>query len=268
MTVPTSIIEPPIRRMEQEPHLESKSRKLLISMDLIQHVFQTVMGLTIDEQLDWLSYWIEYRGYHSFDALYDCVHNNPENVHKSEDFKWNGVKDCICFNTVQKVKSFIQWMNLKKNISVVHDHFLFTLTNKDYIEFRGMDIEPKPNIRSYHAEPTKPMTTFYGHTKPTTISESQAALKNFKRGTKRDVSAYLIFKNDLYYDPFQRSFMAVIKAQGLYDVVDPDYDPDDGDQYEKDLKTNGTLFTLYWLLPFRQKGGESWSKNLKEMQDP
>ena len=29
--------------------------------------------------------------------------------------------------------------------------------------------------------------------------------------------------------------MAVIKAQGLYDVADPDYDPDDGDQYYKEL---------------------------------
>ena len=98
-----------------------------------------------------------------------------------------------------------------------------------------MDIGPMPNIRSYHAEPTKPMTTFYGHTKPTTISESQTALNNFKRGTKRDASAYSIFKNDLYYDTFQRSFMAVIKVQGLYDVVDPDYDPDDGDQCKREL---------------------------------
>ena len=29
--------------------------------------------------------------------------------------------------------------------------------------------------------------------------------------------------------------MAVIKAQGLYDVADPNYDPDDGDQYGKEL---------------------------------
>ena len=63
--------------------------------------------------------------------------------------------------------------------------------------------------------------------------------------------------------------MAVIKAQGLYDIIDPDYDPDDGDQYKKNYsERNNTLFTLYWLLPFRQKGGQSWSKNLKEMQDP
>ena len=121
-----------------------------------------------------------------------------------------------------------------QDISILYDHFLFSLTREDYIEFREMDIEPMPNTRSYHGEPTKPMTTFYGHTKPSTISELQTVFNNFKRDTKRDASAYPIFKNDLYYDMFQRSFMVVIKAQGLYDVVDPDYDPDDGDQYKRE----------------------------------
>ena len=53
--------------------------------------------------------------------------------------------------------------------------------------------------------------------------------------------------------------MAVIKMQGLYDVVDPDHDPDDGDQYKRDLfQENNILFILYWLLPSRQTGEESW----------
>ena len=47
--------------------------------------------------------------------------------------------------------------------------------------------------------------------------------------------AYPIFKNDLFYDTFQRSFLAIIKAQGLYDVADPVYDPGDGDYYEQEL---------------------------------
>ena len=59
------------------------------------------------------------------------------------------------------------------------------------------------------------MNTFSGYTKGTIASESQAALNNFKKGTKRDASAYHIFKNDLYYETFQRSFLANIKAHGL-----------------------------------------------------
>ena len=34
---------------------------------------------------------------------------------------------------------------------------------------------------------------------------------------------------------FKDHFLAVIKAQGLYDVADPDYNSDDGDQYDKEL---------------------------------
>ena len=64
------------------------------------------------------------------------------------------------------------------------------------------------------------MTTLSGYTKGTVTSESQAVLNYFKKGTKRDASAYPIFKNDLYYDTFQRSFLAAIKAQGLIDVAD------------------------------------------------
>ena len=254
---------------KQESHLESKGKKHPIPMDLIQHVFQIVMGLLNHGQLEKLSHWKQSRGYENFDEMYHDFHHNPEDIQKYGDFEWNGVKDHIGPNIVLKVKGFSKWMNLKKVISILYDHFLFSLTREDYIEFREMDIEPMPNVRSYHAEPTKPMTTFYGHTKPITISESQTALNNFKRGTKRDSSAYPIFKNDLYYDTFQRSFMAVIKAQGLYDAVDPDYDPDDGDQYKRNLFQEKQYFVYSILVTSLQtEREESWSKNLKEMQDP
>ena len=59
MTVPTNITEPPMGHTEQESHLKSKGKKPFISMDLIQYVFQTVMGLFNDEQLEKLSHWIQ-----------------------------------------------------------------------------------------------------------------------------------------------------------------------------------------------------------------
>ena len=75
--------------------------------------------------------------------------------------------------------------------------------------------------------------------------------------SKRDASAYPIFKNDLYYDTFQRSFLAIIKAQGLYDVADPDYDPGDGDYYEQKLFQEKQSFVYSVLVT-----------SLQEMQDP
>ena len=86
-----------------------------------------------------------------------------------------------------------------------------------------------------HHEPYKLKTSFSGESKDQTPSESQTALNHFKKGTKRDASVYPIFKNDKYYDTFQRSFLANLKAQGLYDVADPDHDPENGDTYEKEL---------------------------------
>ena len=82
------------------------------------------------------------------------------------------------------------------------------------------------NSRSSYIEPHTPMTTFTRHTKSTATSESQTTLIKV---VQRNASAYPIFKNDLYYDTFQRSFLAIIKAQGLYDVAGPDYDPGDGE---------------------------------------
>ena len=79
-----------------------------------------------------------------------------------------------------------------------------------------------------------------------------------KKGTKSDASAYPIFKNDLYCDTFQRSFLAIIKAQGFYDVGDPDYDPDDGDQYDKELFKEKQFFVYSVLVTSLQteKGRE------------
>ena len=160
-------------------------------------------------------------------------------------------------------------MNLKKNISVLHDHFLFSLTKEDYIEFRGLDIEPMPNIGSYHAEPTKPMTTFYGHTKPTTISESQTAFYNFKRGSKRDASAYPSSRMILTMIHFRDHFWQSSKPKDFMILLTPIMTQMMVISMKKNyFKRNNTLFTIYWLLPFRQQGGERWSKNLKEMEDP
>ena len=96
------------------------------------------------------------------------------------------------------------------------------------IRMMGKPSSPPPGT-------TTPMTTLSGYTKGTVTSESKSALNNFKKHTKRDASAYPIFKNDLYYDTFQRSFLASIKAPSLYGVADPDFDPYDGDQYDHQL---------------------------------
>ena len=110
---------------------------------------------------------------------------------------------------------------------------LLSLTREQFNDFREADMVrmmEKPS--SPPPAPTTPVTTLSGYTKGTVTSESQVALNKFRKGTKRDASAYPNCMNDLYYYTFWRAFLATIKAQGLCDVADPDFDPGDGDQYD------------------------------------
>ena len=91
---------------EQESLFEWKGKKHLTSLELIQHA---------------LSHWIHYREHYIFDDMYDTFHHNSDYVHKCEEYKWNGVKECINSNIAQKVKGFIQWMNMKDDIHILHD---------------------------------------------------------------------------------------------------------------------------------------------------
>ena len=108
--------------------------------------------------------------------------------------------------------------------------FDFYFRNDDFLKELRYSSLPS----SYH-EPSKIRTSFQGEFKHPATSESHTALNNFKKGSKRDASVYPIFKNDKYYDTFQRSFLANLKAQVLYDVADPDHGPESGDIYEQEL---------------------------------
>ena len=77
-----------------------------------------------------------------------------------------------------------------------------------------------------------------------------------------------IFKNDCYYDTFQRSLLATIKAQGQDDVAYPDFYPDDGDQYEKQLFLGKSLVYSILLLLLKLTKEENWSRSSKDMQGP
>ena len=161
-------------------------------------------------------------------------------------------------NVAQKLKSFVRWMTHEDRPYELHDDFLATLTRERYLKFRHMYTLSFSASSPSHHEPSKLKTSFSGESKLQTPSESQTALNNFKKGTKRDASVYPIFKNDKYYDTFQRSFLANLKAQGLYDVADPDHDPENGDTYEKELFKGKQSFVYSFLVTSLQteKGRE------------
>ena len=82
---------------------------------------------------------------------------------------------------------------------------------------------------SKFGSPTTPRSTVSSE-----ASESYITLTNFKKGIKRDASAYPIFKNERYYNTFIRHFKATAKAQGLNSLMDPNFTPG-SDEHEHQL---------------------------------
>ena len=170
-----------------------------------------------------------------------------------------------------KLESFVRWMAHEERPYELHDDFLATLTRESYLKFRHqlLDTQPLPTLPPSHHEPQQFMTSFPSELKSAPHSESKIALNNFKKGTKRDASVYPIFKNDKYYDTFQRSFLAISKHKAsmmllilimiLRVVISMN---------RNFSKESSLLYILFWLLHSKQKRGENWSKNLKEMPGP
>ena len=136
-----------------------------------------------------------------------------------------------------KIKMFIKWMSerMTNGSFTLHDEFLTSSTGEHFIEFRQEDMKLLSNSRSSNTEPHTHDYICWAYQVKCNFRITNCPEQLQKGYTKSDASAYPIFKNDLYHDIFQRSFLAIIKAQGLYDVADPDYDPGDGDYYEQEL---------------------------------
>ena len=234
MSTPTNNPKTPMGETEQVSYPKSKEK----FQQQLQDIFQTILKLTGPDQFDQLCQWMEYKQYLTIDDFYDNSCDDPEKFDTkgpATEYKWKKKMNLLSANVAQKLKSFVRWMTHEDTPYELHDDFLATLTRETYLKFRNLVTQSLPTLPPSHHEPQQLMTSFPSEFKQTTQSEFKTALNNFKKGTKRDASVYPIFKNDKYYDTFQRSFLANLKAQGLYDVADPDHDPQSGDIYEQEL---------------------------------
>ena len=234
MSHPTNIPEKSTSETVSDSFLDPKEKFHFQLQDIFQHT----MRLTGPDQFDQLCQWMEYKQYLTFDDSYDNSYKDPEKFDTkgpTTEYKVKGKMNHLSPNVAQKLKSFVRWMTYQERPYELHDSFLATLTRDSYLKFRHLDTQPLPISTPPHHDPQQNMSSFPIDLKPPPNPESKIALNNFKKGTKRDASVYPIFKNDKYYDTFQRSFLANLKAQGLYDVADPKYDPESGDIYDQEL---------------------------------
>ena len=61
--------------------------------------------------------------------------------------------------------------------------------------------------------------------KPTSYSPAALELMSFKKGIKREITAYPSLKDERYFDGFKRSLFIVAKTHECSDVLDPNYTP-------------------------------------------
>ena len=74
---------------------------------------------------------------------------------------------------------------------------------------------------------------------------SKDPLVELKKSVKLDLSAYGLFKTDLYFDNWHREFVATARAHGMNDVLDPDYVPrNPTDEKVFDFR-NGWMYTVF-----------------------
>ena len=106
MTVPANISEPPMVHPEQKSLHRFKGKEHPIPMELFQHVFNTVLGIWEHEQLEPIYNWVYYRGFLNFNDIHQQYHHNPEDIKREEEYKANGVKDCLNSNIIQKITLF------------------------------------------------------------------------------------------------------------------------------------------------------------------
>ena len=76
-----------------------------------------------------------------------------------------------------------------------------------------------------HPLPLPPsVTTSDPRATPSTPSFSSQLL-NFKRGIKRDISAYPTLKDEKYYESFKRSVLVTARAHDCEDILQPTFRP-------------------------------------------
>ena len=211
MSTPTNIHETPMGETEQDSFFGSKEK----FHQQLQDIFQIVLRLTGPDHFDQLCQWMEYKQYYTIDDFFENSYHDLENFDNkgpATEYKWKGRTNHLSPIVAQKLKCFIKWMTHEERPYELHADFLATLTRDSYLKFRHLDTQSLSSSPSSHHEPSKFKTSFQGEFKHQTTSEPQTALNNFKKGTKRDASVCPIFKDDKYYDTFQRSFLARHKA--------------------------------------------------------
>ena len=201
--------------------------------DSFNHLLYKVLRLT-SEQVQDLNDWMKHRG---IPNVHEIVVQNFRNPHAlQDDLQFiRGSKPCYIQSNVMVSLSLMTTYIKHHRYSAKAKHFgpfyYIQIDPQDYDEWRITPPEEEVHFQtpSKLGSPATPRSMATSE-----ASESYITLTNFKKGIKRDASAYPIFKNERYYNTFIRHFKATAKAQGLSTLMDPNFTPR-SDEYEQQL---------------------------------
>ena len=201
--------------------------------DSFNHLLFKVLRLT-SEQVQDLNDWMIHRGtpnvhevivqsFHRPHALEDDLHFIREN-------KTCYIKAHVMVSLSLMI-TYIKHLRYSGKATHFGPFYYIQIDPQDYDEWRISTPEEEIHFQtpSKLGSPATPRSVATSQT-----SESYITLTNFKKGIKRDASAYPILKNERYNNAFIRHFKATAKAQGLNTLMDPNFTPG-SDEYEQQL---------------------------------
>ena len=201
--------------------------------DSFNHLLFKVLRLT-SEQVQDLNDWMKHRG---IPNVHEVIAQNFRKPHALEDDLQFIREDKPCYIqsnvmiSLSLMITYIKHLRYSAKTKYFGSFYYIQIDPQDYDEWRTTSPEEEVHFQT----PSKLGSPATPRSMATSVaSESYITLTNFKKGIKRDVSAYPIFKNERYYNTFIRHFKATAKAQGLNSLMDPNFTPG-SDEYEQQL---------------------------------
>ena len=214
-------------------HKSAEQHEEPSEQDSFNHLLFKVLRLT-SEQVQDLNDWMKHRG---IPNVHEVIAQNFRKPHALEDDLQFIREDKPCYIqsnvmiSLSLMITYIKHLRYSAKTKYFGPFYYIQIDPQDYDEWRTTPPEEEvhfqtPSKLGYPATPRSMATSV--------ASESYITLSNFKKGIKRDASAYPIFKNERYYNTFIRHFKATAKAQGLNSLMDPNFTPG-SDEYEQQL---------------------------------
>ena len=201
--------------------------------DSFNHLLFKVLRLT-SEQVQDLNDWMKHRG---IPNVHEVIAQNFRKPHALEDDLQFIREDKPCYIqsnvmiSLSLMITYIKHLRYSAKTKYFGPFYYIQIDPQDYDEWRTTPPEEEVHFQT----PSKLGSPATPRSMATSVaSESYITLSNFKKGIKRDASAYPIFKNERYYNTFIRHFKATAKAQGLNSLMDPSFTPG-SDECEQQL---------------------------------